>query len=73
MLSKTLVIFLSVLLLWPFTWQSPEFDLVITNGRIVDGTGNPGLKLTLLSKTERSQKSVASQRIARPKPLTPKA
>lgn len=39
---KWIIRWISVLLLWPAVWATaPTYDLVITNGRIVDGTGNP--------------------------------
>ena len=39
---RLLVIALSLgLVLPPLAAQSPTFDLVIRNGRIVDGTGSP--------------------------------
>ena len=37
-----ILIFLALLLLTSFSLaQTPAFDLVITNGRIIDGTGSP--------------------------------
>jgi N-acyl-D-amino-acid deacylase len=67
MLFKTLVILLSALLLWSFPWQSPEFDLVITNGRIVDGTGNPWYEADLAVKDGKIAAigRIASQRAAK--------
>ncbi|GBC80948.1 N-acyl-D-glutamate deacylase [bacterium HR10] len=41
-IRKWALLLLSAILIWPIAWATaPAYDLVITNGRIVDGTGNP--------------------------------
>ena len=40
-MRRTTILVLSVALAWTATAQAPRYDLLLRNGRIVDGSGNP--------------------------------